>query len=209
MGLYNLIKIADKIQMSLDIPDVELEKAEKSVKYYEHLIKKLNAFNKYLDNLYNPFKDYSEVSEESVLKNRAAIRRFRDKVQDNFKEIKKISLYCISSLNYFSSDTHISELIKSFISEMDEIDDMVKRLLKILDDWDVNNYKDHVIKGIESVKKQIAQLINIIEDRILNHINDNILAKTWVEPTTKDFDIEIEEKQPIMQQLNDKRDERG
>src|SRR6266581_2836902 len=199
-------KFADSVNMSLDVPSSEKKIAQKAVRKFQFLVKKIDAFDKHLDILYNPFKSHENVSKESITDHRAALRRYRDKINENFDEIKVFIVGCITDLNYFSSDTNISEIINSFNDSISNIEDSLEILLSGLDNWNDKDYRNNIITHIESVKKQIDQLNKLINDRIIADINTNILAKNWTDNLDDKLKSSIKDKEPYIKQLHDERE---
>jgi len=201
-------KLAESINMSLDVPSSEKKIAQMVVRKFQQLSKKIDAFDKHLDILYNPFKSHETVTEESVIQHRAALRRYRDKIKDNFANIKVFIVSCITDLNYFSSDTHISELMKSFNDSIGDIEEALEDLLTNLDNWKNKEYRTNVMKCIESVKKQCNQLDDLINDRIIDDINTNILAKNWTDNLDDKLKSSIKDKEPYVKRLHEDREQR-
>jgi len=199
-------KFADSVNMSLDVPSSEKKIAQKAVRKFQFLVKKIDAFDKHLDILYNPFKSHENVSKESITDHRAALRRYRDKINENFDEIKVFIVGCITDLNYFSSDTNISEIINSFNDSISNISESLEILLSGLDNWNDKDYRNNIITHIESVKKQIDQLNKLINDRIIADINTNILAKNWTDNLDDKLKSSIKDKEPYIKQLHDERE---
>ncbi len=199
-------KFADSVNMSLDVPSSEKKIAQKAVRKFQFLVKKIDAFDKHLDILYNPFKSHENVSKESITDHRAALRRYRDKINENFDEIKVFIVGCITDLNYFSSDTNISEIINSFNDSISNISESLEMLLSGLDNWNDKDYRNNIITHIESVKKQIDQLNKLINDRIIADINTNILAKNWTDNLDDKLKSSIKDKEPYIKQLHDERE---
>ena len=112
----NLFKLAETVNLSIDIPDSEKKIAGRLVLRLERLNKKLDAFNKHLNILYNPFKKHNTVSESSVEKYRGVIWGYLQQIKENFEDIRDITALCVKDLRYFNSDTHINEIksIKAF-----------------------------------------------------------------------------------------------
>ena len=201
-------KFAESINMSLDVPTSEMKIAQRAVRKFQFLIKKMDSFDKHLDILYNPFKSHEDVSEESVVEHRAALRRYRDKINENFIEIKTFIVSCIADLNYFSSDSKFSELVKSFNDSMGDIGEILENLLSSLDNWKDKDYRNHVIECIEGVKKQTAQVEQLINDRIIEEINTNILAKNWTDTLDDKLKLSIKDKEPYISQLYKEREKK-
>ena len=60
MSIY---KLAETVELTIDIPQSEKKVAAQAVLYFEKLVRKLNSFSKHLDIIYDPFKEYQEDEE--------------------------------------------------------------------------------------------------------------------------------------------------
>lgn len=198
MSLY---KLAETIEMSIDIPDSDKKIAARAVLHFERLTRKINAFNKHLNVMYNPFKEYQQVSQESVLKYRDAIWQYLKQIRENFEGMRDVAVLCVRDLNHFSSDTHITELIGTFTDDFGDIEDQVISLLHILSNWDHPDYKNNVVSAMENLKKETAELRKLIYDRIIDHINTNILVKNWVDDVDDELSSSIKEREPLISRL--------
>ena len=206
-------KVAENVEMSLSIPEEELEQAKVLVDLLKLLVRRLDNFNNYLDHLYNPFKDHKSVSEESVIKYRGTLWRYTEEIIKDFGDdkdtskklsswsIKKIALVCASRLQRFSSDTQISKLLTTFTDDISNIESTVENMVKVIRNYETATYKDNVVKSMESVKREVVELSKIIEERIIDYVNTNILAKNWVEDFGEDFGIKTENKDPYIVRL--------
>lgn len=201
-------KFAESINMSINVSTSEKKVAQRIVRKFQFLLKKIDAFDKHLDILYNPFKSHENVSTKSVVDHRAALRRYRDKIHDNFDEIKVAIVACAADLNYFSYDSNISELITSFNNDISEIETQLENLFSGLDNWQDKDYRNNIIKCIETVKKQNSQLEKLINDRIIADINTNILAKNWTDNLDDKLKSSIKDREPYIKQLNKEREEK-
>ncbi len=57
-------KFAESVNMSLDVPTAEKKIAQKAVRKFQFLVKRIDSFDKHLDILYNPFKSHEDVTPE-------------------------------------------------------------------------------------------------------------------------------------------------
>src|SRR6266481_7869311 len=97
-------------QLSYDFSDSEKEQAEKAIVAFEYSVKTLKIATDHLNILYIPFKDNPNITNDQLLKFRAALRRFRDKSIENFNTFKIIAFKCITLMQLFSSDTQTVKL---------------------------------------------------------------------------------------------------
>jgi len=191
--------------MSYSVPSEDKDKAEKALVAFDFLLKKLQAANAHLDLIYTPFKENSNITPEQTYKARAALRRYRDKAASNFNEVKKIAFRCYVLLQPFSSDTQMVKLSKSFVFSMSDIEKQVNRFLELFSILDAKEFATTIVKSVESVKKEIAQIEQIIEDRVKNHIRNNILARNWVDAVSNELQEKVEKKIPLSVELVNER----
>src|SRR5258708_4773506 len=168
-------------QLSYEVPDEEKVRATKIILYFDHLLKILNFCDDHLTLIYTPFKDNPGISPEQTFKARAALRRYRDKVADNFNTFKRQAFKCFLLLQPFSIDTQIVKLSKSFVMSINDIEKQVNRFIDLFSNLQSKDFGPGVVKGAEGIKKEIAQVKQIIEDRIKSHVQNNILARSWVD----------------------------
>jgi hypothetical protein len=193
------------LQMAYEVPSEEKDKANKIVIYLEHLLKIIKVCDKHLDLIYTPFKDNPETSPDQVFKARAALRRYRDKVVDNFNVFKRQAFKCFSLLQPFSIDTQIVKLSKSFVLSISDVEKQVNRFVELFDNLDSKEFATAVVKGVENIKKELSQLEQIIEDRIINHVQNNILARNWVDNVSDELQQKVETKIPLSIELVNER----
>ncbi len=198
-------KTAYTVQLSFDIPQADKDVAEKAEKYLEYLLRLVDKAIKHFDILYDSLNESSNVPTEETVKNRTALREYRDQIIDNFNKVKKTSLECYKLLNYFNSDTEMVDLANAFTNELDELESKVNDLIKTFSDLSTEDFKNNIIKAMDEVKTQTEQLEQIINDRILDHIDNNILGKNWVSNTSNELQMTIDEKIPALIQLHNER----
>jgi len=220
-----MFKSSDTVELSLDITDAEKKTANELVGLLKLLMDKLLKFNNYLNILYNPFKEYQTVSQESAYKYRASLWRFTEEVEKLYfgekeskesKEsnqpkdwpIKKIAFVAAAKLKEFSTDTHIAKLLESFSDDATDVEDNVTSLIAIIRNYESSTFRNNVVSSMENVKKEISELKKIIEDRIIDHVNTNILAKNWIEDSSQELNIPVQEREPYVVRLYKEREQR-
>lgn len=201
-------KKAYSIQMSYNVSDDEKKLAEKALLYFDFALKKLNVATNHLNIMKTPFKENPQVDPKSIMQARAALRRFRDKVVDNFNEFKIVCFNCVNIMQSFASDTQSVKLMKSFISSIDGVEVKVNDFADLFLDLQSKEFVNDVVKTIEDIQKESDGLEEIIDERIKNHIQSNILAKSWVDSISNDLQINIEKKTPLILDLfNERQDQ--
>ena len=171
--------------MSFKISDTEKKVAFDAMKNFSSTLNSLSIAKDHLDILYGPFKKAQTISSEVLIEYRGKLNRFRSKVEDNFSTTKDYAFEALNKLNYFSTDTHCGELISSFKEAMNDLMKSSQKLIEILDDYKTEDFKDKIIVAIDNIKKESAQLENLIKDRIINHIKKNIIGETWINDSNK------------------------
>lgn len=196
------------IQMTYEVPSEEKDRASKIILYLDHLLKILQFCDEHIDLIYTPFKDNPEISPEQTFKARAALRRYRDKLAENFNVFKRQAFKCFLLLQPFSADTQIVKLSKSFVMSIDDIEKQVNRFIELFSNLQSKEFGQAVVKGAEGIKKEMAQLQQIVEDRIKHHVQDNILARSWVDSVSDELQQKVEKKIPLAIELVDERNEK-
>lgn len=196
-----MYKRAYLTNLTYEVSDAEKIQAEKALIFFNHTAKLLDDGKEHLDVMKTPFKDNPTMAPEEVMKARAAIRRFRDKSIEKFNDFKKIAFQCVNIMENFSSDTQTAKLVKSFISSIDDLEFTVNKFVDIFNDLEDKNFAEEIVKAIEAVQEQCDEIDEIIEDRIKQHIQTNILATTWVDMVGDELNKKIEKKTPLILDL--------
>ena len=212
-----MIKKSYSVQMSYDVSDNEKHQAEKALLYFKAAEKYLSQASDHLNIMKTPFKDNPEMSPDDVMKERAVIRRFRDKAIDNFEKFKTVAFDCVNLMQSFQSDTQTLKLMKSFIASIDSLEVDVNGFAELFEDLQSKDFSKDVVTAIETIQKQCDEIDEIIDERIKSHIQTNILATSWVDSMSNDLQMKIEKKTPLIvdlynqrqEQLNDAIEERG
>jgi hypothetical protein len=202
-----LIKKSTGIQLSYEVSGDEKKRAEKLIMAIDLAITSLRSCDDHLNIMYTPFKNNPSVSTEEVFKYRAALRRYRDESIKNFNEFKKIAFRCYVLMNKFTPDTQMVKLIKSFTMSVSDIEKQVNIFAGAFDDLEVKDFPILLTKCIDNIKKEVAQLKQILEDRVKPHIQNNILARNWVDTISNTLQEKIEEKIPLTVKLVNERNE--
>lgn len=200
-----MIKKAYSIQMSYDVSDSEKTEAERALLYFHAAEKLLKNAADHLNIMKTPFKENPEMDAKSVMNARAALRRFRDKVIDNFNEFKVEAFKCVHIMQQFSSDTQTVKLMKSFITSIDSLEVLVNEFADVFTDLQSKEFAKNIVISIEAIQKEADGLDKIIDERIINHIQTNILSKSWVDSISDDLQMKVERKTPLILDLFNKR----
>lgn len=200
-------KIASTIEMSFDIPESEVNEAQLASDEFKKIMTLLDNAKKHLNIMYEPFKSAESLSPDTINEFRGAVFRYKEQIKENFNKVKASSYLAIMRLKYFSTDTHVMELVNSFRDSVSEVEEQVSILLDILGDLKSQDLKDNVIKGVESIRQKAFETEKLIKERILDYINTNILAKDWMSNTGDELKTEIKERIPYITQLFQERQE--
>lgn len=203
-----MLKKAYSVQMSYEVTDDEKRQAEKAILFFNHAAKLLKLASEHLNIMKTPFKENPDMAPEEIMKVRAALRRFRDKVVDNFNDFKVSSFKCVRSMQQFSSDTQTIKLIKSFISSVDDLQVKVNKFVDLFQDLENKEFVTNVVSSIEAIQTQCQDIDAIIDDRIKSHIQNNILASNWVDDVGKDLQLKLDKNTPIILELFNQRQEK-
>jgi len=203
-------KIAETIEMSFDIPEAEKDIAKVSKQHFEATISSLKFAVDHLDHIYNPFKEHSNISVESVVENRGILQgRYSTKIKDNFEKVKKYALVAIRKLNKFTDgDSDIVEIVNTFEEAIGGIEDDVSKFLDILkNEYESEDFRKLVIDIVDNIKSKSDRLEDLVYNRIIDHINVNILTKSWMHDIDVD-DNDDDDNIPYIVQLVKEREEK-
>lgn len=198
------MKKAYAIQLSYNVSDNEKNVAEKALLYFSDAEKKLEMAASHLDILQIPFKENQDITSEHLMKERAVLRRFRDKAIENFNLFKISSFKCVDIMQYFSSDTQSIKLLKSFILQIEELEKEVNLFADLFKKIDSNEFVSLVVKNIDFIKNKCEELSDLINQRIKDHLQTNILAKSWVNSVSNQLQKTVEKKKPLILDLYNK-----
>ena len=200
-----MIKKAYAVQMSYEVSDPEKKAAEQALLSFNAALKKLVLASEHLNIMKTPFKDNQEMDSKEIMKARAAIRRFRDKAIENFNAFKHAAFKCVNAMQTFGNDTQSVKLMKSFISSIDDLEIGVNDFADIFSDLESKDFAKDIVAAIENIQKQCEDIEEIIDERIKNHIQSNILATSWVDSVSNELQMQIEQKTPLILDLFDQR----
>lgn len=193
------------VELSYEVPNAERDKASKIILNLDHFLKMLKVCEEHLNLIYTPFKDTQNITPQQTFAARAALRRYRDAVALNFNNLKRQAFKCFVELQYFSFDTQIVKLNKSFVLGISDIEKQVNRFIDLFSDLESKDFGTTSVKAIDNIKKELAQLEQIIDDRIKKHIQNNILARTWVDTVSDELQQKVEKRIPLSIQLVEER----
>lgn len=187
--------------MTKDITPTEKAAAEKSILVFDYTIKELNKATDYIQLMLTPFKDNPDIPEDEIIEFRSALRRYRDKLLENFKSFKEAAFQCIVALNPFSMDTETTKIKKSFISMVDELEVEVNKFAKLFSDLKDKSFVQSIVSSLTDIDKKSEDIKEFIEDRAKNHIQKEILGKTWIDSISDEFNIKLDQPMPKLLEL--------
>lgn len=205
MADLSVIKKAYAVQMTYEVSDAEKVRAEKALIFFDHTNKLLKLASEHLDIMKTPFKNSPDMDPKEVMKARAAIRRFRDKCVENFNEFKKSAFRCVDAMQSFGSDTQTVKLMKSFVSAIEDLEAKVNHFIDLFNDLEDKDFSKNVVSSIELIQDECDDLDEIIDERIKDHIQQNILNSSWVDSVSDELQHKIEPKTPLILDLFNKR----
>lgn len=172
-----LEKLAIAIQVSLEIPEEEVEVAKKASQSFVELLSNLSIFSKHLNYALTSFEGI-KADPELILSKRRMFREYRDRVIENFEKVLSNGYQAMSLLGEFSSDSVIEEIIGAISSKLEEIEDYLTNLISIFGNMSSPKFIELLVGGIKNIKQSVAQAEQIITDRALQYLDKNILGRT-------------------------------
>ena len=193
--------------LSYDVSNEEKQQAEKALLCFDDAIKKLNIAVEHLDIMGTPFKDHPDIKEQEVVQYRAALRRFRDKMLENFTTFKMSAFKCVNAMQIFLSDPQVLKLVRLFISSIEDIEKQVNDLSELFNDLESKNFISNANKTIDNIQKLCEELKDIINARIRDHVKENIIGKNWLNGVSDQLQMTVERRTPVLIDLFKRRQE--
>ena len=173
-------KIAELIELSFDVTDKEKETAALASEQLNIVLQYLDAAVDNLDVLYTPLKPNPEVVPvKDVLKYRGNLMNYKNSIIQKFDIVKIEAMKAITLLNAFAKDSSILELINSFKDEIEELDQNLNDLAEGLGNYKSPEFGKTFIDVVDKIKKNVEDLERFVNERIIAHLNENILVKNW------------------------------
>jgi hypothetical protein len=191
--------------MSRPASPEEKAAAEKVLLVLKYTVKELNKATDHIQIMLTPFKDNPEIPETELIEFRSALRRYRDKLLENFKAFKEAAFQCVKVLTPFSMDTETTKIKKSFISLVDELEDDVNKFAKLFGDLKDNTFVQSVVSSLTAVQAKAEEIKEFIEDRAKSHIQKEILGKTWMDSIQDELGVKIDTPTPKILELEEER----
>lgn len=200
MSFFN--KLASVIEMSFNITDSEKKIAAEVSEDFEEIKALLEQTEQHITNvLLQPLEKAPQLSTKIIDKYKGIFNRIRGKVEENYQDIKKKAFLASNKLQNFATDTDLKEILDAFENSMEEFEQNIDLLLQNLQDYDSSEYKDNLINKIIDLQKNIKELIEIIEERILIFLKENILGTTWSSDVAKELSNQLQESVPLLDKL--------
>jgi len=194
-------KKAYSVQMNFNVPDSEKQVAEKASEHFEQLLSQMQEASEYLDLIYVPFQKRQNVDMEMITDYRKTFRQYKDRVKSKFSKIIRRAYQGVALMNEFGIDTATEELMDSFIGSVRELEKYIDTFVSIFSNLNSPEFRNHLVSTIESIKKQLNQIRQLLNDRVLEHIDSNILAKNWANDISEHSENPIQERVPLVVQL--------
>lgn len=199
------LALAQAVQMAFQVPAQEKNQALKASEAFNEVINSLKIAKDYLDVIYEPFKRSQTIDSEKAKQKQGMFNRIKSKIKINYgsndaDEKTGFNQYAIAALkefSFFENDPTTAELIESFKTAALNLGKQVEILLGVLDDVGAVDFKDKIIMAIDNIKSLSSQLESLIKDRIISHINDNIIAKDWANESSESGSLESKEPEII------------
>ena len=197
-----LLKIAQFVDFSTDIPDSEKKDAEEALLRLEEATYHLKQATEHLNVLYDPFSEHDSISTKSVVKKRGVLNRFKQASKEKFENFKRLCILAIQKLNNFSKgDMEIQEIIGALESAIIDIEQKLEKFYDVLSDYESPDFRNDVLSTIDDVRRKSEEFNDLVYDRIIEHINANLIGKTWMSDAEDRLNLDVKEHTPLLLEL--------
>ncbi len=188
----DLFKKADN-QLSFKVPEGEKKVALQAVRLFENLVDgQMKDFSQHIDLMYQPFTDYQGIQPEQALDASVHFSIFDKMMQNKLTTLKSKLLKAMDLLEEFESDHEIETMLSALNSSIATLDKQVARFETVLDDLNTKDFQQNSIRSMDVIKKELAQLKQLIVETVVDYIRTHILDEDW---TTSIREEVITEKQ--------------
>lgn len=202
-----MLKFSDTIQMSFKIPDHEKQIAQQASEAFLHVINTLSVCKDHISIIEDIFKKFQNISGDALHEKRGLLNRYKQQIKKNYgdEKFKSSAVKALHYLDYFSSDIHVAELCNAFKDGVKDLEKAITVLLDILDNYQDPEFRDQVLKSIENINKESVQLEQLVRDRVIEYLDDNILSRNWVNNTSEKLNLTLKNKKPLIMELFEER----
>lgn len=195
-----LSKTSQSHQISFVVPKIEKQNAKSCIEKLQTLIDEVLLKTKIkddeidiLDIIYNPFNENQGITTEQTKKIKKHIDIFLHLLNNNMIQVKKYAADCLAVLEKFDSDADVAAMNKSFFDDVDNIDKEELLLEGILKNVDNKDFQKDTLSSIKILKKYIAQLKQLVNDRIIPYLRKDILGENWTTEIKQTIEDDKEE----------------
>ena len=199
-----LKKISNMIDLSFSVTDNERNIATKAIETFNDAANLLDVFASKLHILIDAFESVDVFPEQVVQKKRTVINDYSKYLESVLDKLKAQAMSAIVDLNNFLPDQNISELIAAANDSVGSLEKSFLMLKDNLGDIKNENFKSGAIIGAKNLIKQISLTRDVITDRAIAHISNEILSKSWSDDVDE---VSVNNDEPYIVQLYRQRSE--
>jgi len=187
----------DQDRITFKVPDREKKKGKLAIDEIDNLVEnKIRMFIDHLDLMYEPFNEHKGITPDQAGDAAIHIDNFASVVEENLTKIKRKVYTIMKALEVFDSDTTIYSMLNSINDSINLIDNSVNSFVDILHKKESPDFQTNVIKAIEIIKKEVAQLKQLTLETIKDYLRDNIILENWTTEIEEEI-VEEEQEQEI------------
>ncbi len=185
--------------MSYQVSEDEKRTARKAIDVFNATSMMLSKAEDYLSEIKNPFSKDPNISSEKVFEYRAALWKFRDEFIKKIELFKEACFKCMYVTRPFSFDTQVINLLSSFSNSVEELDKVIRDFVEIFKDLRSKDFGTELMKVIEKLEENSKKIKDLIAERIIPHIEKNILSSSWTDEVGAKIQSTLgERKRPIV-----------
>lgn len=188
---------------SINISDQEKAQAQNAIALFQRSLKFLDKAKSYLSMIETPFKN-NQSDPDTVMKARASLRSFRDELVNRFNEFKYSCYQCVNLMVKFSSDTQLTQMMSSFTSSIDELEEVVNMFVDLFKDLKSPEFSQKIVELTGKIREKCEQIEKITNERLIKHISQNILSKSWVDEVASKNNTKLQSNIPLLLDIYNK-----
>lgn len=166
-------------RLTMEVSERERVLAKAAKKEFKDILKDLDNALKVIYDLRDAIVQERPSKEDLQNTYRGRLLRYRRNITEIFNKLLIRFKNAIQSLNDIT-DPDMANLKKIMVAEFDELSDGVEAVLGLLDDTAKEGFTKELERLCTQMQRRNTSISEIIDNRLLNHIDSDILGKLKV-----------------------------
>lgn len=166
-------------RLTIEVSERERSLAKAAKKEFKEILKDLDDALKIVYDLRDAIVEQHPSKEDLQNTYRGRLLRYRRKITDVFNKLLVRLKKAVQSLNDIT-DPDMANLKKIMVTEFDELSDGIEGVLVLLNEPAREGFTKELERLCTQLKRRAISISEVIDNRLFNHIDSDILGKLKV-----------------------------